>query len=111
MLETAISVQNWAKHLGPHPGILHSSSYVGKILPLSLQKASGENRMQRIGTHHRSGEIVDDEVLGHPAENAHAASSPAMTSASFCSCMGQTKRSPRGTFCRRRLQMVDLRND
>ena len=34
-LETAIFVQNWANHLGPHPAISHSSSYVGKILPLS----------------------------------------------------------------------------
>ena len=34
-LETAIFVQNWATHLGPHPAISHSSSYVGKILPLS----------------------------------------------------------------------------
>ena len=28
-------MQNWAKQLVRHPGILHSFSYVGKILPLS----------------------------------------------------------------------------
>ena len=34
-LETAIFVQNWANHLGPHPAISHISSYVGKILQAS----------------------------------------------------------------------------
>ncbi len=34
-------MQNWAKHLDPRPGILHSFSYVGKILPPSLVKTGG----------------------------------------------------------------------
>ena len=38
-LAEAISVQNWAKQLVPHPAILHSFSYVGKILPLSQKEA------------------------------------------------------------------------
>ena len=33
-----------------------------------FQKASGQARMQRVRSRHRSGEIVDDQVAGHTAE-------------------------------------------
>ena len=39
-LETAMFGQHWTNHLGPYPGIPHSSSYVGKILPLSQKEAA-----------------------------------------------------------------------
>ena len=56
-----------------------------------FQKAPGQTRMQRVWSRHRGGEIVDDQVAGHTAENAHAASRPDITSSSFGLCVGQTK--------------------
>ena len=47
--------------------------------------------MQWVGAHHGSGKLSMTRYLGMPPKKAHAASRPAITSASFCCCMGQTK--------------------
>ena len=56
-----------------------------------LQETSGENGMQGIRAHHGGGKLSMTRYLGMPPKKAHAASRPAITSASFCCCMGQTK--------------------
>ena len=40
-------MQNWANHLGTHPGILHSFSYEGKTLPLSRRKPGVRRELGR----------------------------------------------------------------
>ena len=92
-LEEALSgVGHFALDLGLVLGVAVAGQ-VGDEAPMLgvFREASGEDGMQGIRAHHGGGEIVDDQVLGHAAEEAHAASRPAMTSASLCCCMGQTK--------------------
>ncbi len=66
------------------PGVGHLALDLGLVLGMALarrvrdeapalgifQEAPGENGMERIRTHHGGGEIVDDQILGHPTEES-----------------------------------------
>ena len=56
-------------HLGLVFGVAHPGR-IGEEAPALgvLQKAPGQHRIQRVRSHHGGGEVVDDQVPGHAAE-------------------------------------------
>ena len=67
--ETLPDVLHATLHLGlvlgfPHPRRIGDETAALRV----FQEASGEARMQRVWSRHRWRAIVDDQILGHPAE-------------------------------------------